>query len=185
MVDKLRVAMADVTLATMVYPLTKLKDFLWKPSQQTLDSRLVFNVQLAELGSKSTALFIKDALKKGANPDVTVGKDKEPLVITATRTKLPKIVALLGDAGANLDATDKWGDTALVHAAYVQSQDTVEYLLRKDVKVDQKLLEQQGGLAVTTFTRASATFNTQAAANQNAPESKFAAKPAASAKAAM
>ncbi len=51
-------------------------------------------------GSKASTLFIKDALKKGANADMTSGQNEEPAVVTAAKYKLTPIVKMLGEAGA-------------------------------------------------------------------------------------
>lgn len=162
MVDKVTLVMADISMAAIFYPLTKLVDAVWKPSQEALDHRLRFYTSLSGDGSKSSLLFVKDALKKGGNPDIEM-QEGLPLVVAAARLKLGKVVEALGESGANLNAKDKYGDTALVNSTVEGDIATVEYLLGKKVDINAKTIQEHGSRAVATFDKASIYFNLEAA----------------------
>ncbi|MDF3023311.1 MAG: hypothetical protein K0R10_672 [Alphaproteobacteria bacterium] len=98
----------------------KLKDKLFKPSQQTLDKRVASYTNSYLFGFKGSLKVIKDALKKGASPNVQRDRldsewrkiGTEPVLITAARFNAQELVEVLLIAGADINAKDSDGKNA-------------------------------------------------------------------------
>lgn len=98
----------------------KLKDKLFKPSQKTLDKRVASYTSSYLFGLNGSLKVIKDALKKGASPNVQRDRldsewrkiGTEPVLITAARFNAKELVELLLIAGADINAKDSDGKNA-------------------------------------------------------------------------
>lgn len=103
----------------------KLKDKWFPPSQKTLDKRLTGYSYLLMSNFKGALPIIKDALAKGANPNVTIDKldenwnktGKEPLLVRATRNGTFDLVEALVAANADITAPDSSGKSAMAYAS--------------------------------------------------------------------
>lgn len=99
----------------------KAKDKLFPPRQKTLDKRLSGYASVYLFGLKGALPIMKEALKKGANPDYETERldsewrkiGTEPLIVRFARNRSLELVQLLADAGADLNAKDSDGLTAL------------------------------------------------------------------------
>ncbi len=74
-------------------------------------------------------LLVRQLLKKGANPNAT--HNDEPLTVLATRKAHPCVIDLLAEKGANINAQDKDGNTALHIAALNGNIRLVKKLIEK------------------------------------------------------
>ncbi len=74
-------------------------------------------------------LLVRQLLKKGANPNAT--HNDEPLTVLAARKAHPCVIDLLAEKGANINAQDKDGNTALHIAA-----------LNGNIRLVKKLIER-------------------------------------------
>lgn len=98
----------------------KLKDKLFKPSQQTLDKRVASYTNSYLFGFKGSLKVIKDALAKGANPNVQTDRinsewekiGTEPVLNKAVRFGDKPLVEVLVAAGADVTLPDSDGKTA-------------------------------------------------------------------------
>ena len=75
------------------------------------------------------------AIKSGADVNVTVEGLGPPIVITALGDNLSGVQLLL-DRGANINAEDSEGYTALINASFSNNPDMVRLLLSKGVNVN-------------------------------------------------
>lgn len=111
---------ADFTSSYIEPAFLKLKDKLFKPSQQTLDKRVASYTSSYLFGFKGSLKVIKDALKKGASPNVQRDRldsewrktGTEPVLVTAARHNATELVKLLLVAGAQVNAQDSNGENA-------------------------------------------------------------------------
>ena len=83
----------------------------------------------AALGRHPDAIRLLASRK--ADPEITNSYARTPLVLAAREMCGPDVLAALLDAGAKIDAADKFGDTALILAAWRGSADAVSLLLRR------------------------------------------------------
>lgn len=90
-----------------------------------IEATLLGDVELARL-----------RLDEGANPDAGEGRYHGPLLMIAARNGDSGLVGLLLDRGANLEATDDLGMTALIGAAGSGHIDIVRTLLDRGAKID-------------------------------------------------
>lgn len=112
-------------------PFLKWKDSIIPPSPAKLDKRVANYVDDYLYGATAAIPIIWDALKGGGNVNQMVKTENglEPLIVKAARNNAFLLVQALAAAGANLNATDSNGFTALAHAARNNALDTTSYLL--------------------------------------------------------
>lgn len=114
-------------------PFLRWKDTVIPPSPAKLDKRVANYVDDYLYGATAAIPIIWDALKGGGNVNQQVAipgtDDKEPLIVKAARNNAFLLVQALAAAGAQLDATDSNGNTALSYAAKRNSQEIASYLL--------------------------------------------------------
>ena len=79
--------------------------------------------------------IVEYLLEHGASPD-TVGADGDALIHKAVEAQHPSVIRILAEAGANLEAGNKEGETALVIAATNGSSDMVGRLLYRGANPD-------------------------------------------------
>lgn len=107
---------ANFTSSYIEPAIIKLKDKLFKPSQQTLDKRVASYTNSYLFGFKGSLKVIKDALQKGANPNTVTDRinsewekiGTEPVLNKAVRFGDKALVDVLVAAGADptLPASD-------------------------------------------------------------------------------
>jgi ankyrin repeat protein len=78
-------------------------------------------------------MFVRRLIKAGA--DLNRNGDSSPLII-ACRTNNEKIVEILIDSGADIDYTDKNGDTALIHMSGSDYPNIVNILLNRGANIN-------------------------------------------------
>ncbi len=85
----------------------------------------------------TSPVFITALLDGGVSPDVTLGDTGTPALCFAPRDVCVENLGVLLDRGAELEARDFRGSTALMRALYELQLDAVEYLLQRgaDVRV--------------------------------------------------
>lgn len=111
-------AISELTVGYIERPFILLKDKFFPPSQATLDKRLAGNAKAYMFGIKNSLKIVKDALAKGANPNVmldTVDADwnpagKQPVLFAAVQRNLPELASALVGAGANIELPDDKGN---------------------------------------------------------------------------
>lgn len=89
---------------------------------------------IAAAFNRNTATM-QDAIKSGADVNVTVEGLGPPIVITALGDNYDGVKLLL-DKGANINAEDSEGYTALINASFHNNTDMVRLLLSKGVNVN-------------------------------------------------
>lgn len=109
-------SIANFTSSYIEPAIIKLKDRLFKPSQQTLDKRVASYTNSYLFGFKGSLKVIKDALQKGANPNTMTDRinsewekiGTEPVLNKAVRFGDKTLVDVLVAAGADptLPASD-------------------------------------------------------------------------------
>lgn len=107
---------ANFTSSYIEPAIIKLKDKIFKPSQQTLDKRVASYTNSYLFGFKGSLKVIKDALQKGANPNTITDRinsewekiGTEPVLNKAVRFGDKALVDVLVAAGADptLPASD-------------------------------------------------------------------------------
>lgn len=180
--------MMNISVQFFERPFLKLKDSLFPPSQKTLDKRIANYVDSYIAGATSSIPIIWDAIQKGGNPSQQVKTAEggtEPLIIRAAKANKFFLFQALQAGGADLNAKDSKGDTALIAAARAGSLEISTFLidLGADVEAvsrkgqDALYIAEEGGfkqIAKALTTRIA--FNAKSAAKQpeEAPEAKVA-----------
>ncbi|MCE7915565.1 MAG: ankyrin repeat domain-containing protein [Nitrosomonas sp. PRO4] len=84
---------------------------------------------------KGNLTDVTKLLKKGANPDTPSREGYTPLMIAAQTMNL-KLAELLIDAGADLRARNKYGETAIMLASYHGQKDMVRLFYMKGAEIN-------------------------------------------------
>jgi hypothetical protein len=166
----------------------KAKDKLFPPKQKTLDNRLSGYASVYLFGLKGALPIMKEALKKGANPDYETERldsewrkiGTEPLIVRFARNRSLELVQLLVDAGADLNAKDSDGKTALDVSKSWSGRDTeiTRYLADKGAQSGgEKTPANDGGTAFDANATAS-SFDANATAGGSFNNKASNAKPA-------
>lgn len=169
-------------------PLLNFKDNWIPPSPDTLNNRLARCMEACVNmpGGDVALLIIRDALKKGGNPDLTVPKEDdtgrthgnvEPLIVKAARYRMFFLVQTLAAAGADIDARDSLGNTALMAGARAGCLETVSFLADRGADITaqnvaghtaRRRAENMGFCGVAKYLKRLEEFNKAAASKQPA-----------------
>jgi len=122
------------------------KDRDGNKAQEILGDNPVPAVVNAKDGDDNTALSIAIAsrdpewtgylLNKGADPNLPAGRGRDTPLIIASRMGFDQAVEWLISLGANVDATNKMGETALIAAVQQRQIPTIRLLLRAGADPD-------------------------------------------------
>jgi len=125
------------------------------PSSSTVDeknTRLVWTKGLFHGVRSGDIDKVVTALSKGADPNGTGEKGRQPLhVATTCRREMPAIVEILLTAGADINVRDRKGATPLMAAVRNQCPDVVSILIGKGA--DPTLADRTGATAMHWFAR--------------------------------
>lgn len=132
-------------------PLLKLKDKLFPPSQKTLDKRIANYVDSYIAGATASIPIIWDAIQKGGNPSQqvkTADGGTEPLIIRAAKANKFFLFQALQAGGADLNAKDSKGDTALIAATRAGSLEISTFLIELGADVEAVTRKGQDALFI-------------------------------------
>lgn len=86
---------------------------------------------------QGNATLVEQAIRRGANPNAIVDKiQQQPLLVWAARWGNLKLIQVLLEKGANIEAKDKNGTTALMEAAINNHLKVIKVLVDKGVKLE-------------------------------------------------
>lgn len=111
-----------VLLATMTFP-------AWSAMSDRAFEKLCSNGSVQE---------IQEALQQGANPNASITAGKKgmtPLMAAALKNKDPSVFRILLKAGADINAKNEDGWTALTIAAVTQDVDVIDILVKAGAKI--------------------------------------------------
>jgi len=112
-----------------------------KTSREQLEKEKRLNANLLLAAKKNNVQLIEPLIKKGANietKDVDYGRT--PLMIAAENGKTEAMSILL-DMGANINARDDYGYTALTNAIMAQEMESIKLLIREKADIETKIKE--------------------------------------------
>ena len=174
------IGMMNLSIQYIERPWLKLKDKWFPPSPEKLNKRIANYVDLYVNGGETAIPIIWDAIKQGGDANLVVPKKDpisgkvtgtEPLIVKAARNDKFFLVHALQAAGADLNAKDSNGETALIAGARVGSLEITSFLL--DAGANATLVEKlnrdalfmaeaSGNSKVAAYIKNSPSFNAAA-----------------------
>lgn len=150
--------MSALTLAADRGHLEVVKTLLGKKADANLTSfdvaanKSTGRTALMEAVYSGHAEVVRAVVEGGANPnDRFPGARKRPLLSGAVQS--PAVLKVLLDKGANVNATDEDGATALIAASYFGCADSVALLLQRGARVSAKNQQGYTALQIATMLR--------------------------------
>ncbi|WP_224364241.1 ankyrin repeat domain-containing protein [Hyalangium versicolor] len=102
-----------------------------------------------ENNEEPSAEILKTLLQAGANPNLPNGRGETPLMLAVGYTEQPELTELLLEHGAQVNAVDAEGASALMNAVKDGNVRLVERLIAKGADVNQAATYDQGNTVLT------------------------------------
>lgn len=91
-----------------------------------------------EAASSGDIEEVQDLLEEGVNPDLKDDEGRTPVMLAAKNNSNIRILEILIDAGADLEARDEAGQAIIHYGAINPETDIIEFLIDNDVNLEAK-----------------------------------------------